>query len=733
MYPRQSNPSQVEEHTGSRDFQLALVEVSRRLGFQDHQITVADGDLGKSGTSTRNRKDWNAMVKGIEAGRIRVVVVSEISRLGRDIVDLLRFIKLCEAKGVLLWENDKPRDVRNDSDWFLTVIIAAVAEQENRQRKTRSMRGLLTKARQGTLVTRLPMGFERTEDGSVVKTSNTRVRDVIIRIWREALQNRSIHATVRGLFADGVEVPVWGRNVHKRQIVWRPATIGRVLQILTNPVYAGWIVLWRHRTEPGREKGRVRRITPAEQEWLEGRIEAYVTLEEFQRVQEFRARRRPRTEPPIARGRALCQGLAVCGTHQRRLSVNYISEKYGRGASHRYMCPACNEVASRPTDRPPCGVGGKALDQLVEDIVLAGLRCPSPAKLRQVIREENERRRTHVRLLDAQAHDARRLAAELEACVENSQRAGHANVTQRYMDKLTAALDKVREADQRRATTPLPSLIDDSNAFVAEVAATFRNLPRLWRSARLGDHGRKEIVRQVVDRIVVFVDPDYTARVQISLHSGQVLKRVLYSPRARGHLMKALATEGHDAAWIAAELNRRVFRNLVGEPYVARAVRTVIGGETRVQRSAPPPPAPTPVHRRAEYRQAATDALCALWAQALSGANVAERLNAQGLLTPLGKPWTKQSVAHMAKQLHLTLRWRVQLKALRAPLTELIQAGWEDAAIAEELNARGVTGYSGRSWMPSRVRRARLVLGLHRPTRRRSTATSQLSVGSEAA
>ncbi|MDR3109298.1 MAG: recombinase family protein [Planctomycetaceae bacterium] len=51
-------------------------------------------DDGISGTSTRNRKEFNRMVADCKAGKIELIVVKEVSRFARNIIDCLNTVEL---------------------------------------------------------------------------------------------------------------------------------------------------------------------------------------------------------------------------------------------------------------------------------------------------------------------------------------------------------------------------------------------------------------------------------------------------------------------------------------------------------------------------------------------------------------------------------------------------------------------------------------------------------------
>jgi DNA invertase Pin-like site-specific DNA recombinase len=567
--------AQVRDSKGSALFQASQVELLKAMGFPESRIRVIDEDQGESGTSTTRRTGWQKVVEGVTSGVIRAVAVSEVSRLGRDELDLMKFLWLCESKGVLIFENGIPRDLREIGDWTLVQIQAVLAEQENRRKTQRSQAGRTAKALTGIPTFRLPCGFDRAPDESAIKTANPAVREILQRVWREALQDWSVGRIARGLQKEGLKLPA---HDPKGRLVWMPVSRSAVFRILRNPLYGGLLVLWRHHMERGPEGKRQCRTPRQDQQWLPGKVEAYVSGEEFERVQALMAARNTFKGVPLGEGAALVAGLVYCGHHGRRFYVLYalvMKEPSDHRRGHTYVCPG-----SLP-DRGPgplcMTVSGRMLDRAVEEIVLSELRCPSHTTLRCAIKKENDRRQATGRLLLAEVRRAQAEVAEARARLEDSRHRGrNPNVTQLYEDELEKALCLAREAERRRATTPTPTLIDESPAFLSKMAAVFDEFPQLWHSGRLGPQERKAVVRLVVRRIDI-PETGEVIRVRVTLHTGAVLERVLFGRLGRRHLIETLAAKGFNHEEIATELRRRGILNHLGRPITAVAVERLLG------------------------------------------------------------------------------------------------------------------------------------------------------------
>ncbi len=635
-YVRQSSMDQVRHRIGSAEYQRSQVEYLKALGFPEDRILVIDEDQGRSGTSTRNRTGWKDLVEGASTQRIRVVAMTEVSRFGRVEIELSNFLRICELNNVVLLENGVPRDLREVGDWTMMKLEAVIAEGENRRRTKRSQAGRIAKARKGIPVFRLPAGFERGPDGGAIQTDNAEVRELIHRILREALAGRSIGEIGRGLRAEGRRLPVTDPKGNIRWIEAKRATIDRLLK---NPLFAGLIALYRHHTVHTQEGKCIVRTPVAEQEWIPGKIEAYITPEEFRRIQELLATRTFPRRRPVGEGQALCTGLLVCEECGARFHCRYASSaKDARSTRHDYWYTCQGWRKNRGLGSICWGLGGRMVDSAIEEIVLGVLSPPSTESLQRAIGEENERRLAESRLVEAEVRQAQSRVSEIQSLVERSRSRGqNPRVTEMYEDQLEAALRELEQARRRVSTILRPALVDTSPTFLAEVTATFQAFPRLWHEEVLGPKERKAIIGQVIHEIRVKKDGG-TVRLQVILHTGIVIQRQLYPPEGRRRLIEALSDEGRSPGEIAETLHRVGILNIHGKPFTAKMIQKLLVG------------------RWPRRRRIIEEELKALWRQGLPQAEIARQMNAKGIRTGNWMPWTAMAVAGVAAR--LGLRWR---------------------------------------------------------------------------
>ncbi len=215
VYIRQSTERQVRLNEGSRRHQEAQVEHALRLGWPRENIVVIDCDLGHSGLDLK-RRGYRQMVDLIETELAGGILVSEVSRAGRDDQAWLRFLALLGLHDVLFIEDGIVSDPNDDDQVFVKKIQALTVFRENKMRTVNLHRGRLAKARSGKAVSAPPAGYVPlfgTRDGIPAKTGewtkdpDPAVRAAVEAAFRAFRQTRSLSKAVKLLIAWGVRLP----------------------------------------------------------------------------------------------------------------------------------------------------------------------------------------------------------------------------------------------------------------------------------------------------------------------------------------------------------------------------------------------------------------------------------------------------------------------------------------------------------------------------------------------
>jgi Recombinase len=100
--------------------------------------------------------------------------------------------------------------------------------------------GILNKARRGELALRLPVGLVRLANGRCACDLDVGIQASIAAVFEAFAATGTIASSVRQLLASGIRFPqlVWGGN-KAGTIIWCDYNRTKVINILTNPAYAG--------------------------------------------------------------------------------------------------------------------------------------------------------------------------------------------------------------------------------------------------------------------------------------------------------------------------------------------------------------------------------------------------------------------------------------------------------------------------------------------------------------
>src|SRR3954465_13242246 len=176
VYVRQSTPRQVMANQESTRRQYQLAERAQQMGWPAPRIEVIDDDLGLSGAGSQRRPGSQRLVAAIGLGEVGIVMVTGVSRLSRLNSDWHRVIELCAVFRTLIADEDGIYDAQSPNDRLLLGVKGTLFAAELHILQARMRGALLSKARRGDLALRLPVGYRRLGDGTVVQDPDEAVR-----------------------------------------------------------------------------------------------------------------------------------------------------------------------------------------------------------------------------------------------------------------------------------------------------------------------------------------------------------------------------------------------------------------------------------------------------------------------------------------------------------------------------------------------------------------------------
>lgn len=92
---------------------------------------MTQADDGISGTNTKNREEFNRLIKDCETGSIDMVITKSISRFARNTLDCLKYIRRLKEKNIPVFFEKESINTMDAKGEVLITIMASLAQQES--------------------------------------------------------------------------------------------------------------------------------------------------------------------------------------------------------------------------------------------------------------------------------------------------------------------------------------------------------------------------------------------------------------------------------------------------------------------------------------------------------------------------------------------------------------------------------------------------------------------------
>ncbi len=584
VYVRQSTVQQVLDHQESTRLQYGLADRAQALGWAADRVLVIDEDLGRSGTRADERAGFQRLVSEVSLDHVGLILGLEMSRLARSNRDWYQLLELCALFRTLIADLDGVYDPAQYNDRLLLGLKGTLSEAELHVLKQRMHEGRRNKARRGELRFALPIGYVWNPEGTIGFDPDQQVQAVVRLVFRKFAELGTLHGVLRYLADHQIQLGVRVREgPGKGDLVWRRPNCMTLQTVLKHPLYAGAYVYGRRQEDPRRRRAGQRRsgrVVMAREDWLAfvpDHAPAYISWEQYERNQAQLAANRARTESrgAVRSGRALLAGLVRCGRCGPRMIVRYEGARAGpayvcaRHASD-YGAPHCQQVPAPP------------LDAFVSQHVLAALE-PAALELSLTATERLEHERTElVRLWEQRreraAYEAERARRQYDA-VEPENRLVARTLEQQWEAKLLAQ-QQLEEAYHRFRQEQPRTLSEAERTAIRQLAT---DIPALWAASTTTAADRQELIRQIVDAVVIVAEGK-SERVQVTIRwvgGGATAGTVVRPIRHNRHLstyadicerIRRWTHERLPAASIAERLNAAGYRPARGGAFGVQAV-----------------------------------------------------------------------------------------------------------------------------------------------------------------
>jgi DNA invertase Pin-like site-specific DNA recombinase len=589
VYLRQSTMAQVYHHQESTQRQYALRDRALELGWPPDQIRVLDADLGQSGTQMINRQDFKTLVADVSLQKVGAVFALEASRLSRSCSDWHRLLEICSLTGTLIVDADGCYDPADFNDQLLLGLKGTMSQAELHFIRARLQGGKRNKAQRGELRFPLPVGYVYGDElGSILFDPDVEIQNAVRLVFTLFRQTGSAYGVVRHFLQYNLNFPrrAYG-GVWNGKIIWGKLRHGRVLCLLSNPSYAGAYVFGRYRgvksiSTEGQVQARVQR-QPMDS-WLvliQQHHPGYIRWDDY--LENQRMLEQNQTNGPdhcssgtAREGRALLQGLLLCGHCGRRLSPRYIGHggiypvyECTRRQTDTHYSSECVRIQADLIDQ---AMSGRVLEILRPDQIEIALRAVKELERRGQVVDQQWRMR--IERLEYHAQLAQRRYEE----VDPSNRLVAGTLEKRWND----ALEELKTAQEELHRSRQQQGLELTEEQKAQLRALAEDLPKLWKSQTTSAQDRKRMLRLLIKDITV---EKRRAERKVVLHirwqGGAVedlcagiplppFEKIRY-PEAMVSRVRTLAQSLTDTQIVAA-LNREGVLSAKGKPFTRNIV-----------------------------------------------------------------------------------------------------------------------------------------------------------------
>ena len=537
VYIRQSTIEQVRSNRESTIRQQHLVERAKQLGWQQEHIIVIDEDLGRSAAvTTDERPGYQRVLRLVSSEQAGIILAVEISRLAREDISWQVMFRHCHFMDVLLADEEHVYNPLDSHDRMVLGLLATFAGFELNVLRERMHQAWRQKAERGELFCSCAPGYV-VEGNRLVKTPDQRVQHNIELILAQFPVQPSAGALCRWCCDQGLQIPV-SRSADGREIEWKEPNSEALRRLLRNPIYAGAYVMGQKKTiETLLPDGQICKRTirlPMEQ-WsqvIHDHHEPYISWEQFtknyRRLQRKTANHGP-AKRTVGSGEALLAGLLRC----RRCGYGLYVRYNAKGAA-RYVCLSGGKQREGRT-KSCFGFLGKDLDELISRQVLEVVR-PAGIEAALLAAEEfavgfEKQRQVFADQVENCRYEAERAHRQYDR-VDPENRLVCGELERRWNDRLTALAEsenRLAEFDAQRPTLP-------SAAQQEALLDLGRNLNTVWFSDSTSMPAKKQILRVLIERIIVDIDTDNQIQVVVHWIGGHHSEHALPRRTRQSHV-----------------------------------------------------------------------------------------------------------------------------------------------------------------------------------------------------
>ena len=314
LYCRLSRDDNMDSESNSIQNQRKILQkAAKDKGYTDTIFFVDDGITG----TTMKRPGFQKMLNAIEAGYIAAVFVKDLSRLGRNYIEVGKlteeFFPLHDIRLVAVSDGVDSDEGEDDFTPFKNIMNEYYAKDISKKRRiVNKMKG-----NAGVPLSPPPYGYIKNPDDPRFWIVEPEASEVVRRIYRMALEGYGLAETAARLAADGVVNPTYywrsrGTSRGGSKSTVEPTKWGHttVKKILTLQEYCGDVINFKSYSKSYKMKKRIE--NPEENRAIFLNVhEAIIDRQTWEKVQALQKGTR-RKKPTVTQEPSVFSGLLKC-------------------------------------------------------------------------------------------------------------------------------------------------------------------------------------------------------------------------------------------------------------------------------------------------------------------------------------------------------------------------------------------------------------------------------------
>ena len=314
LYCRLSRDDNMDSESNSIQNQRKILQkAAKDKGYTDTVFFVDDGITG----TTMKRPGFQKMLTAIEAGYISAVFVKDLSRLGRNYIEVGKlteeFFPLHDIRLVAVSDGVDSDEGEDDFTPFKNIMNEYYAKDISKKRRiVNKMKG-----NAGVPLSPPPYGYIKNPNDPRFWVVEPEAAEVVRRIYRMALEGYGLAETAAQLAADGVVNPTYywrsrGTSRGGSKSTVEPTKWGHttVKKILTLQEYCGDVINFKSYSKSYKMKKRIK--NPEENRAIFLNVhEAIIDRQTWEKVQALQKGTR-RKKPTVTQEPSVFSGLLKC-------------------------------------------------------------------------------------------------------------------------------------------------------------------------------------------------------------------------------------------------------------------------------------------------------------------------------------------------------------------------------------------------------------------------------------